>query len=81
MTTNATRRLEPLHPRMPVVLPAAAWDQWLDRDERRTVAALDLLARPDTDDLVWHAVGDDVNNVRNDRPDLILERDHSDTST
>jgi hypothetical protein len=23
---------------------------------------------------VWHAVSDDVNNVRNDRPDLIVAR-------
>jgi putative SOS response-associated peptidase YedK len=74
VTTRAAPHLEPLHPRMPIVMPAAAWDQWLDRDERRPAAALDLLARPDSDDLVWHAVSDDVNNVRNDRPDLIVAR-------
>jgi putative SOS response-associated peptidase YedK len=75
VTTKAATRLEPLHPRMPIVLPSQAWDQWLDRNERRPAAAMALLARPASDDLVWHPVSNDVNNVRNDRPDLIIERD------
>lgn len=74
VTTQAAPRLQPLHPRMPIVLPAQAWDQWLDRDERRPAAALAVLEQPASDDLAWHAVGNDVNNVRNDRPDLIVAR-------
>jgi putative SOS response-associated peptidase YedK len=81
VTTKAAPRLRHLHDRMPVVLPRQAWDRWLDRDERRPAAALALLAEPASDDLVWHEVGHDVNNVRNDRPDLIAAVDHSDTST
>jgi hypothetical protein len=30
---------------------------------------------------VWHPVSDQVNNVRNDHPELIVAADHSDTST
>ena len=82
VTTAAAPRLRPLHERMPIVLPAATWERWLDRDERRIPAVLPLLARPATDDLVWHPVGTAVNNVRNDRPELIAAVDgHSETST
>jgi putative SOS response-associated peptidase YedK len=66
---------------MPIVLPPAAWDQWLDRDETRTAAVLPLLARPASDELVWHPVSTAVNDVRNDRADLIAATCHSDTST
>jgi putative SOS response-associated peptidase YedK len=81
VTTRAAPRLQHLHERMPVVLPRRAWDRWLDRDERRPAAALALLAEPASDDLVWHEVSPDVNNVRNDRAHLIAPVDHSDTST
>ena len=30
ITTAANRLLEPVHDRMPVILPPAAWDRWLD---------------------------------------------------
>jgi putative SOS response-associated peptidase YedK len=81
ITAPADLRLRALHDRMPVVLPSCAWDQWLDRDERRPAAALDLLSRPASDDLVWHPVGRQVNNVRNDEPSLIAAVGHSETST
>ena len=71
ITGAADQRLADLHPRMPIALPREAWDVWLDRDERRPDAALDLLRRPDVAQLTWHAVGDRVNNVRNDDPTLI----------
>lgn len=81
VTTGAAPRLQHLHERMPVVLPPAAWERWLDRGERRAPAALALLAQPAADDLVWHEVSTDVNNVRNDRPDLTSAVGHSETST
>jgi putative SOS response-associated peptidase YedK len=71
ITGAADQRLADLHARMPIVLRPDTWDVWLDRDERRPDAVLDLLARPDVADLTWHAVGDRVNNVRNDDPTLI----------
>lgn len=81
VTLAATSRLRELHERMPVVLPAAAWQPWLDRTERRATVAQALLAQPAVDDLVWHEVGTDVNNVRNDRPDLVAPIDDSETLT
>ena len=40
VTTEANARLAPIHDRMPVVLPEAAWDPWLDR----SVVDTDLLS-------------------------------------
>jgi putative SOS response-associated peptidase YedK len=71
ITGAAAGAMADLHPRMPIVLPPDAWDPWLSREERRPAAALDLLANPDTQALTWHAVSDQVNNVRNDHPDLV----------
>ena len=81
VTTQAAPRLRGLHERMPVVLAQDSWERWLDRGERRPAAALAVLAAPASDDLVWHEVGTDVNNVRNDRPDLVAAVTHSETST
>ncbi|CAN5862190.1 SOS response-associated peptidase [soil metagenome] len=83
ITGAADERLTDLHPRMPIALPPDAWDVWLDRDEQRPDAVLDLLAHPDVTDLTWHPVADLVNNVRNDDATLIepSSGDYSDTST
>lgn len=71
ITGSADEGLAALHPRMPLALPADRWEPWLDRDERRPDAALALLRDPDTSQLVWHRVGSEVNNVRNDHRGLI----------
>jgi putative SOS response-associated peptidase YedK len=82
ITGAAHDRLAVLHPRMPIVLPSDVWAPWLDRDERRPAAALSMLSRPDVEPLVWHPVSDQVNNVRNDHPELIAAATgHSETST
>lgn len=81
VTGPADPRIAALHPRMPIALRPDAWAPWLDRDERRIDAVLGLLRRPDTDDLVWHAVGPQVNDVRNDDPALVDAVGHSEMST
>ncbi len=81
ITGTADERLADLHQRMPIVLRSDTWGVWLDRDERRSEAALGLLSQPDTDALTWHAVSSEVNNVRNDHPGLIDAVGHSETST
>lgn len=71
VTTDANASLRSLHHRMPVVLPRDAWDEWLD-PANDDVAALVHLLRPAPDDLlVASPVGDAVNNVRNDSPELL----------
>ena len=71
VTTEANSALATIHDRMPVVLPEAAWETWLDRE----VDDLDLLGRllvPAPPELtVLHPVATTVNSVRNDGPELV----------
>lgn len=70
LTTDSVGPLQNIHHRMPLVLPAARWDAWLDR-EREDVA--DLLRPPSTelvDALELRPVGAKVGNVRNNGPEL-----------
>ena len=62
-----------IHDRMPVILPASAWETWLDReiDDLEVLGQLLVPAPPEL--IVMHTVSTDVNNVRNDRPDLTAE--------
>jgi putative SOS response-associated peptidase YedK len=68
ITTAADEMMRPVHDRMPVVLPADVWADWIDR-ETDTDTALALAHA--AEDLVRHRVGDRVNSVRNKGPDLI----------
>ncbi len=71
VTTAANHTMEPVHNRMPVILPSSAWATWLDptNDDLESLGAL-LIGCAD-DVLVMHEVSTDVNNVRNNRPDLV----------
>lgn len=77
ITTDANEVLRPLHDRMPVLLPASAWDTWLDPD----VDDLDLLAGllvPAPHELLEAVpVGRAVGDVRNDGPELVEPVDPS----
>ncbi|MCH7555450.1 MAG: SOS response-associated peptidase [Proteobacteria bacterium] len=65
ITTEANLTVEPIHHRMPVILPPAAYQCWLDA--RSSPDALDALLRPYApDDLVALAVASRVNNARHD---------------
>lgn len=60
-----------LHDRMPVMLPATAWDAWLDADNHDVDALHALLVPAPAADLVLVPVGTAVNDVRNDGPELV----------
>ncbi len=71
VTTDANGLLADVHDRMPVVLPASAWDDWLDPDIG-DVETLSGLLRPAPDDLLTlRPVDPAVGNVRNDGPELV----------
>lgn len=71
ITTAANATMAPVHDRMPVILPATSWDQWLDPTENDIEALLAMMGPvPDTL-LTMHKVSTDVNNVRNQGPSLI----------
>jgi putative SOS response-associated peptidase YedK len=60
-----------IHDRMPVILPASAWETWLDPDNQDLDALGKLLVpAPDTL-LTLHPISTDVNKVANDDPRLI----------
>jgi putative SOS response-associated peptidase YedK len=67
VTTQANETLRPLHERMPVVLEEDAWPLWLGETEGDTAR---LLRPSEAAFRVWR-VGTEVNNVRNDRAELL----------
>jgi putative SOS response-associated peptidase YedK len=77
VTGEPNELVEPIHDRMPVILPVETWEEWLDRDNR-DVDALQRLLRPIPADRLeaWN-VGTDVNTVTNDGPELIEPVDPS----
>lgn len=67
--------MKPIHDRMPVILPASAWDKWLDPTFDDLDALGELLVPAPPGLLVVHPVSPDVNDVRNNGPQLIDEID------
>jgi len=69
VTTDAPGPLGAIHDRMPLILPEADWDRWLDPD---CPADEQLLGRPpDVGAIRMREVSTRVNNVRNNGPELI----------
>lgn len=66
LTTAANALMQPIHDRMPVIVPPGAYDAWLD--PRNTGArGLEALLRPhDAAAMCAHPVSTRVNSVRND---------------
>ena len=60
-----------LHDRMPVMLPAEAWDAWLDPDNHDLGALAGLFVPVPADELTMFPVSRSVNDVRNDGPELV----------
>jgi putative SOS response-associated peptidase YedK len=75
LTTEAVGPLAQVHDRMPLVLPASAWEAWLDPDRMPDDEAVAALLRPPSPELVammeLRPVSPQVNNVRNNGPELI----------
>jgi len=71
VTTAANVTMAPVHDRMPAILTPDHWATWLDPDNHDVEALATLLDGGPVDLLAMHPVSTDVNNVRNNRPDLI----------
>lgn len=71
ITTSANTTMEPVHDRMPVILPPDAWDAWLDPTNQDPALLRSLLLPAADDVLVMHAVSTAVNSVRNKGCELI----------
>lgn len=71
ITTAANATMIPVHDRMPVLVPASRWDEWLDPTNHDLETLSTLFDMSGDESLVMHPVSTDVNSVRNNRPDLI----------
>ncbi len=72
ITTEAGEDMEEVHNRMPVILEANAWDEWLDpENDGQSVGHLLVPASGGT--LAKHAVSRNVGSVRNDGPEIVEE--------
>ena len=70
ITTDANGATAAVHPRLPAIIEPAQFDLWLDPDEDRAAQALALLRPPENDLMVFAAIGDAINKVANDGPDV-----------
>ncbi|MGV3759765.1 MAG: SOS response-associated peptidase [Actinomycetota bacterium] len=75
ITTSPNEVMAIIHDRMPAILPASAWDAWLDRDNDDLELLGKLLVPADRSLTVMHPVSTQVNNVRNKGPELVAEID------
>jgi putative SOS response-associated peptidase YedK len=75
VTTTANDALQPLHDRMPVILPESAWDRWLDRDFGDVAWLQALLVPVPDDELEAYPVSPLVGNADNDGPELVRRVD------
>ncbi len=80
VTTAANAALASIHHRMPVVLPARAWPDWLDPHNHDTEALARLLVPAPDDLLAPVAVAPLVNRVANNGPALVEPIPEQETS-
>lgn len=71
LTTDANELLRPVHDRMPVILPPAAYDLWLDPDVQKPDVLLALLHPYPEEAMTAYPVSMRVNSPANDDPQCI----------
>ena len=69
ITTEPNDLMAPIHNRMPVILPADAYDAWLAPEERTDLR--ELLVPYTAREMIAHPVSTLVNSPRNDTPDCL----------
>jgi putative SOS response-associated peptidase YedK len=75
ITGDPNEKVAEVHDRMPVMLPPDAWGTWLDRENHDIDALQGLLVPAPAELIRIHPVSTEVNNVRNNGPELIEESD------
>ncbi|CAN5723406.1 SOS response-associated peptidase [soil metagenome] len=75
ITTSANDVMSSIHDRMPVILDEEDEDEWLDSALTDAGAIRHLLGPYPADKMVIYPVSREVNNVRNNRPELIEQID------
>lgn len=72
LTTEANELMQPLHDRMPVILPEASYGPWLDLQLRDAEPLQPLLAPFPAEQMAAYPVSKAVNRVSNDAPELVV---------
>jgi putative SOS response-associated peptidase YedK len=72
LTTRPNELVAPIHDRMPVILPAAAYRTWLSPNEETPAALQGLLEPYPAAEMALHPVSAAVNNPAHDAPDCVL---------
>ncbi len=70
ITTEANKVLEPIHDRMPVILKAKDYEQWLDAKEKDTDKLQKLLLPYPVSEMIAYQVSKSVNIPSNDAPGI-----------
>ena len=70
ITTDPNEVVQPMHDRMPVIIPERDYDRWLDVSDTQRLP-IDLLRPYEADRMTAWKVGKQVGNVKNDNPELI----------
>jgi putative SOS response-associated peptidase YedK len=71
LTTEPNELMEPIHNRMPVILPSEDYDRWLAPSEQSAQELAPLLRPYPSDEMIAYAVSTHVNSPTNDNPDCI----------
>ena len=71
ITTAANDYLQPIHDRMPVILPRESESFWLDKDVEDPLALTSVIAPYPDDEMDAFEVSTLVNNTRNKGPEVI----------
>jgi putative SOS response-associated peptidase YedK len=70
ITTDPNEVVQPLHDRMPVIIPERHYDRWLNVSDTQRLP-IDLLRPYEADRMTAWKVDNAVGNVKNDSPELI----------
>ncbi len=73
VTTTPNSFIEPIHDRMPVILTEGAYDSWMDPTNDDVSELKELLVPYPAHEMRAHQVGQMVNKVDNDAPELIVQ--------
>ena len=72
ITTSANELLNPIHDRMPVILPRDLEPLWLDHDIQAPAALAGILTPYSTDEMAAYEVSSLVNSPANDGPEVVV---------
>lgn len=72
ITTSPNELMAPIHDRMPVILPHAAYERWLDPTPLFPVDLNSLLVPYPADEMIAYPVSTLVNSPANDRPEVLV---------